>query len=273
MKATPFFDVNGQPSEPLLKLLERLGVQHDGTLKSIRDATQEAWYQAGKLRAEIKDTVEQGQLHNDVVGHFSQLGMMHAVESEGSYEYALLLGATVAAVRKRLAFLRTQWEKGLLFKELVLLGSERDLIPEKEGHDVLFNPKNAELPFPEVRAKTAEAPPRNEIEMMEMVCQQADFPWDNRVRVTPVRTPGRANTSVTVQQWLKDAQPEPGTCLAMSSQPFVSFQTLVVEKELKKHNNRFSVDGIGYASLTLPVATYLDNVAKVIYELAESECV
>lgn len=270
---TPLFDAQGQPTEPLLRLLERLGVQHDGTLKGIRDSTQAAWYQAGKLRAEIKDQMEVGQLRNDCLGPLAALGFLREAEApETSYSYALVLGATVVAVRKRLAFLRDEWERGVRFREIVLLGSERALLPDKEGMDVLYNPQNAELPFPEDRAKTAETPPRNEIEMMVAVYKQPDFPWTSRgITATAIHATGKANTSDTVQVWLQEEQPEPGACLAVSSQPFVSFQQVVIGNELPEG---FTVTGVGpLANPSLPLATFLDNVAKLIYELARAESV
>lgn len=268
---TPLFDAQGQPTEPLLRLLERLGVQHDNTLRGIRDATQSAWYQAGKMRAEIKDQMEVGQLRNDCLGPLAQLGFLREAEApQTEHAYALVLGATVVAVRKRLAFLRDEWERGVRFREVILFGSERALMPDKEGMDVLYNPQNAELPFPEDRAKTAEAPPRNEIEMMVAVYNQPDFPWTPKgIKATAIHATGKANTADTIRVWLQEKQPEPGACLAVSSQPFVSFQQVVIANELPED---FMVIGIGpAANPSLPLATFLDNVAKLVYELARAE--
>ena len=276
MKRTALFFDNGQPTEPLLHLLDLFQVRHQRTLKSIRDVTQHAWYQQGKLRAEIVDRAECEWLRTEAMRIFEQLGMVKEVSTKTNMHYkrCLLLGATVVAVRKRLAFLKDTWNAyGARFGELILLGSERDLLPEKEVDSILFNHQNEEFPFPQYHTNTALPPPRNEIEMMQMVYNQSEeqLPWKGRIGIKTVSAPGRANTLDTVREMLKggswDTQEN---FLAVSSQPFVSYQQLTIAKEMALHHPKFYVDTIGYAaSSALPITTYLDNVAKVIYELED----
>lgn len=262
---TLLFDNQGRSTAVLSQLLELMGVQHDGTLVSIRDATQEAWYQAGKLRSEISDHAGIEDVRDDVLRCVQLLGCIDEVSPPSQhFEYAFLLGGTVVAVRKRLRYLM---ESESRFTTLVLMGSERKLLADKEAPDILFNPKNTEFPFPETHSCSSDTHPTNEIEMMHLVLKQSDFARLRKPVVT-VCGQGRANTAQTIQEWLR-ASPEPGACLAASSQPFVSFQQIVIANELPEG---FIVAGIGpAANPTLPVATFLDNVAKLIFELARAE--
>ena len=133
--STLFFDASGNPTRPLLNLLSLCEVEHVGTLPSIRDATQREWYQAGKLRAEIAE--KHGSKKEQVLPLFEQLGLVSEVRSNRlEHSFCLLLGATVVAVRKRLAFLLSEWERGVRFVHLAFLGSNRPLMQDKERSEI-----------------------------------------------------------------------------------------------------------------------------------------
>jgi hypothetical protein len=266
--STPLFDNDGRPTAALSELLTLFEVEHDGTLSGIRDATQAAWYQAGKLRAEI--TEKHGHKKEAALPLFEQLGFMGAVKaSHENYLHALVLGATVVAVRKRLAFLVSEWERGVRFSTLSLLGSERPLMADKESANVLLDPNNADLPF-DASVAAPNILPTNEGEMMAMVYAQATsrFPWGDlpmQLVVAPKIEGRNANTADTLLEWNKLSLMG-GRCLVISSQPFVTYQGVIARKNLSRRHD--VVDCAGYASAILPVTTYLDNVAKIIHELA-----
>ena len=102
--ATPLFDTTNNPSQPLLELLALMSVSHDGTLRGIRHATQAAWYESGKFRAQIQERHADKKI--DALPYLDALGFIHEVEPlEGrNFEHGLVLGGTVTAVRRRLAF-------------------------------------------------------------------------------------------------------------------------------------------------------------------------
>lgn len=263
--ANMLFDKKGNPASALLDVLRITGVDHDGTLMGIRNSTQSTWYQSGKIRANIGE--EHGDLKTALMPLFMKLGLMEEVKAKDrEYDNVLLLGATLLAVRKRLAFLMREWNRGVRFQQIVLLGSGRPLT-EKESAESLFDSKNPELPFDEEWAKPPVFP-GNEGEMMWMVYDQAAsrFPWKNEAEVIFCIHPGKANTEETILHWMEVKTPLPGKCLAVSSQPFVGYQELTVRKVLP---DSFLVEAIGYgAPPSIPVTVFLDNLAKVIYELA-----
>lgn len=272
-QSTSLFHTDGTPRRPLVELLEILGVQHDGTIASIRNATQTCWYQAGKFSAEIRDTVNTASRHAGLMRFFAALRLCEKVVPRlPQYDHCLLLGATVTAVRRRLAFLRDQWNVphyGVRFRNLFLLGSERLLFSDKESPEILFNSENEDLPFNAFRLSSHELP-TTEWEMMQFVHRTADLPWKKEsVGFAYVHTPGvRANTGDTIQAWLKEFNPKPGSCLAVSSQPYVGYQEAVIRNILLE---KFPMEAIGSAAgESTPAAVYLDTLAKQIFEEAKA---
>ena len=258
------FDSKGCASKALVELLEILNVPHDGTMSGILVATQQAWYEKGKLRAEIKE--RHGD--KDLSSFFQRLGMTHEVltERKGDISCGLLFGATVTAVRKRLALLAREWERGARITQLVLLGSTRALLSDKESPDIL-------LSAGEILLKDSWSPPhtlpRTESEMMELVLDQSVLPWNGLGIITTVvnassESGGNPTAGDTINEWLRFG-PTKTKLLAVSSQPFVGYHDALLRRKLPG----WEIETIGYAAPSgLPNTTFLDNLAKWIYELA-----
>jgi hypothetical protein len=259
------FFKNGQPSNALLELLEVLGIKHDGTLIGIRDATQKSWYQSGKFRAEIKENPEYLVLKDKLMSIFRELGLVEGVfASKLSYDIALIHGGTLPAVQKRIAFLAQEWKRGVRFKIVSFLGSQRKIISdkedpckiEKEVWGVPFNIEKTPIHY------------EHEFEMMSILYEVANLPWKNEI---PLRflfpAKENANTKETTREWYERFKGEAfNSLLFISSQPFVSFQQIVVKKVIFDRE----VETIGYsAPQSIPITAYLDNIAKIIYELSE----
>ena len=76
-------------------------------------------------------------------------------------------------------------------------------------------------------------------------------------------TISRANTEDTLRHWLT-TDPIPGTCLAVSSQPFVGYQHSVARTVLPVN---FEIETVGDISAEdEPLAVYLDTVARWLYQ-------
>lgn len=260
----PFFDTNGLPTEALLALLELCEVSHDGTLPGIFAATQSAWYQSGKLRADIQE--KHGDKRERAMPIFDQLGLLREVSTQSiTCGHAIVLGAKKLAVRKRIASLVHAWRvSGARFSQLVFCGSNR-----LSDESVLDN-RNAELPFTLPSIPRYVESPNTEIAMMEAVYTLARdlFPWNDSVipifKETVV-TGRNASTHDTLMDWDGVARPS-GDVLIASSQPFVSFQALIATKCLPQCR----VHAIGAAATpTLPISVYLDNISKFIFELCD----
>lgn len=261
MTRPDLFDAAGNPHSALIQTLDRCNVSHNGTLQGICNATQQAWYQEGKLRAEIKDTQADAVLRPELWPLFTELGFVHEVHaSREHYRTAGVLGATLIAVRKRLRYLIAEFERGVRFDQLVLFGGTRPLMKDREGPEAMLKVDNAELPVKDGwHAPTTL--PTTEMGMMKLVHSQATYPNGfPSEKITFVEATG--DTRATLKAW---QTPESDSLLS-SSNPFISYQQQVARRVL----HSLQIDCIGYAAAdTTPIATMLDNLAKLIYELAE----
>lgn len=267
--STTLFDNAGKPTPELLALMNLTGVLHEGTLSSIRDATQKQWFQQGRIRADIVE--QHGAIKNQAMQLFSSLGFVQAVrppEENRHYKHAFLLGAKLRAVRKRLFYLKELWDNGCRFDNIHLLGSSLPLGDDELGE--LSNAQNAEFPFEE---SVTLAGVTTQATMMKCVYQQSLslLPWKATVGMTCLRMgPDRekANTEDTFVAWDEIKRHEStGTCLVVSSQPFVSFQRVIACKVLGQRHP--IIHAVGYESpQKIPVTAFFDNTAKIIFEVA-----
>jgi len=266
-------DKQGRPTETLQKLLDLFGIEHDGTLESVVAETQKVWLRpAGKERWEVA-LLHEGN-REQILPLLKKIGSVDAIfPSQKNYQYGVVLGALVSRVRSRFAFLLDLWKKGIRFDEVVFLGGERPLHATLESADLLLDPNNKELPFSE-GWRLKEKLPETETEMMKMVFDQAELPegFAENVNVTFVdaqmqqRADGtlrRPTTNDTVEKWLEQ-NPEPGSCLFVSNQPYTGRQDSVARTYLPK---RFSIETVGsQAYQDLPIVTFLDSLARWLYQ-------
>lgn len=265
---------DGKPVKALRDLARRHGIEvgDDITANDLSDTMQKRW---------IRETEHQYQIPGGPPSHedmdfLKELGLVDAVPApQRSYAGALVLGATVVAVRKGLAYLVEQWNESadaygghrLTLSTVFMLGGARPLDKEKESPTVLRTP--AELPFKNGWTPPAEAP-TTEAGMMRLVFEQSDLPpWNGVFIDTPLQpappttTMRHPNTTDTAKEFLK-TNPPSGKYLVVSRQPFVARQTRNVQNALP---NTFTVTGIGYgAAATTPLKTFLDETARLLFE-------
>lgn len=277
MKKLVCFDENKQPNKQVIDLLSLFQVSPtDYSPKAVREATQAAWYQAGKLRAEIQALCKDEIKKALAMPIFKQLGFVDAVKPKGAkFNYIVFLGAALGGYRKRVKYfadVSSSVEENE--EELISLGGERPLL-DKENEQALLHPEKSDLIFPIKEGFSFNGNlPTNEAEMMDLVWKQSALPesWYSKKRylVTTPRIPDETkedgfrnpNTEETMRTWLS-LNPKPGRVLLISSQPFVSFQEWQGTKVLEG----FDVEAIGYAAPEfIAVSVFLDNAAKVIFE-------
>ena len=127
--------------------------------------------------------------------------------------------------------------------------------------------------------------------MMDFTWQQSQLPesWKYELVNTPLQLKDSKNpeagkrppnTRETVVEWIhplpdqpEREPPKPGHYLVFSNQPFVQYQELTVQNAyrmcvaLGRAPSGFTFSTCGpKSSLTLPLATYLDNIAKQVFE-------
>lgn len=202
------------------------------------------WIQAGKERWEMDRSFEDKR--DQAMPLLTELQCVEEIRSaKEHYDYALVLGATGPVMQSRLDFLYEEWQRGIRFAQIVLLTGDRDLDP---------------------RIETIPDRVKNETELLLYLFNQ--HPLKNLVPTVVIDSPKqiledgtirRPTTISTVIEWIK-TDPKTGSCLAVSTQPFVGYQEAVIRSVVPRS---FEVEAIGPAiGKNYPLSIYLDNFAK-----------
>lgn len=181
---------------------------------------------------------------------FEKLGYFNLLEPQKkTYDYIVVLGATLQRIRIRLATLKKYWERGIRCKKIIFLTGARPLEPF-EGADLLADFKQTILPIKENWQLPTEYP-QTEAEIFMAIWNQAQLPEDlAAIEIECVDTPmqkwpdgkiQRPNTGDIVKQWLS-RNPTPGDCLFISNQPHVGYQDALIRRFISKD---FLVEAVG----------------------------
>jgi hypothetical protein len=264
-------DGEGKPSNNLKRLLELFSIQHDNTLKTIVEKTQQVFMcQPGKEGFQIGDSFKEQT--DEALSLFYGIGLLQEIRPHyKQYDYALLLGTALPEVRMRLAYLIDLFNKGIRFKAIVLLAGARSLDPRLESELELLNPSQSLLPLKQYWHLTGELP-KTESDMMKMVFDQAALPEEMQsIPCIFIDTPMHSNsdgdlyppsTEDIVAQWLSQ-NPIPGTCLVISNQPYVGCQDAIIKRILPK---TFSIDTVGKKATEMNMTIFLDTIARWLYQ-------
>lgn len=276
LEHSQIFTPDGTANDRFSELLQLFAIEQRD-VEGVSNVLQAKWYQDGTFRYAMVDTAVSSDNQAAAMALLRELGFMSAIDAAegGQHRYAQILGATVVAVRKRLALARKCWvERGVRFEGVELLGAvQRGLQGPNESVQSLYDGTNADLPFDPVEVGQF-GEPKNEAEMMELQARLAErvLPWTSviptRLTATPPQVGRNTNVGDTTQAWLDQYQPEPGKVLAVASQPYTSQQGLAIQNTL---GAGWEVEAIGYeAPASVKLGGYLDNVAKLVYETLRS---
>jgi hypothetical protein len=232
------------------------------SLEEIIQKTQRHWLRKpGLERHELIDSSYEAKryLLLPLLQPLKVLDKVEAKQIYNPYDVVLIHGAMADAVKIRIQFLMTEYQRGVRFNQVVLLSGDRPLHTEKESEYLQLG-------------LTTEA------EMMQHLWETMPGLTDSiKQHVHLVVAKGkivngkykRPNTRDTVYQWLNELAPKLGDrYLAVSHQPFVPFQDFVLYNTLTEKLKHISLETIGpQASLDERVAVHLDNLARCLYEL------
>lgn len=266
------FDAKGNLSQALTALLELTGIQHDGSLASAVEQTQQQWLRAtGKERWQINELFPEKR--QEALLLLDELGCIAAVQpTHNHYDYAIILGASVPAIRIRLSYLAQLWQDGVHFENLIFLGGARPLDPQRESASVLLDTKNKTLPAKNGWQYNGILP-TTEITMMQFIYDQADLPKEFmacpvKFISTPLQktnyaaNPRNPNTADIITTWLAQ-DPMNGTCLFISNNPYIGYQDAVVRTTMPQD---FIIETVGNAATDeTKLSVFLDNCARWLY--------
>ncbi|MDP3787802.1 MAG: hypothetical protein Q8Q60_00620 [Candidatus Chromulinivorax sp.] len=258
-KYAEIVNAQGKPSQALLELLSLTGIEHDGSLASIVQATQATWIR--KPGTERWDINEEDRGNKELIHR--QLMKMNLIDtvtpSKKKYDYALWMGAAYPRMQTRFAYLVKLWEKGVRFDQIVLLSGARPLTDGEQSalvHDFNLGSK----------ASITEA------DAMKLVYENTAMPDEMRkiplvvidvpMQIAQNGTLARPTTGDTVNAWMA-LQPQPGSCLVVSNQPYVAYQNSVTKTLLPSD---FVVETVGEKSDDTNIDVKLDTVAQLLYQ-------
>lgn len=247
--------------EKVQALMRALHMSSCATMQERVALTQSAWLRpSGSERWDIKESSpEQRAL---LMPYFHDLSLVEAIyPQKNHYTYGLVHGSVMADFRVALRFLRTLWLRGIRFEHLVLLSGKRKLDQQQEIAVLL----KEGVDYKDL--------PATETDMMLTEFQQADLPQDllclpRTVVVAPEHmlqdgSRVRPTTADTVKTWLQH-NPQPGSVLAISSQPSCLYQQVVARTLLPAC---FSLETVAdIVSPQVPVGEYLDSLARILYQ-------
>ncbi len=243
-------------SEALRRLFEACHEPWPLSLNEIVNVTQKTWMRPkGLERWQIPEKYPEKR--DTLLPLFKSLGFIDAVHAtQKHYDYGIVHGATVQRSQSRIEWLVQQWERGVRFDSLVFLSGERAL------------DKDLELSHIEKLWHAPEIWPTSETEMIAWLWRRMAIPDAMRklpyTLINASASDTRAHTGDTVVEWMAK-NPGAGTILAVSNQPFVSYQHMSL---LRRLNCAFEVETIGEAASNNTLnAVYLDNLARLLFEI------
>lgn len=276
LKASPnsLIDSSGNVHPKYVEIIDLLQLPHfDRSVYELVSVTQNHWLRGqGKERWHMQEIYIESSKKKQIMNALLHLGLIKEIRPQNKhYNYAIVNGATLPVVRKRLFFLKTLIEEGIQIDKIIVLGSARPLDPLKDPLSELFNPENPYFSF-----KSDFNPnipiPKTEFEMMKIIYEQSNLGlimssipvefYNTEMIVASNGHPKRPSSEDLVATWLASS-PQPGTCLAIFSQPHVYCQQAAYRHVMPSN---FSVEGVGYeCPQGLSLAYHLDNLARWLY--------
>ncbi len=268
----------GKLSPAVLDILQLTNISHNGTLPSVVEATQKEWLRkAGTERWEMDNARE--DLGPSITPLFMQLGIIDEIApTHKHYTYGIILGSPMNDMRNRFAYALELWNRGVRFDHLVFLVGARPLDPTEESEAVLYDRNNDILPIRPDWKKPKRAP-KTETDASKLLFDQSILSRSFResVKVTFIDTPmqplpdgklRRPNTDDTVNLFKPMLELHPGTILAISDQPDIGYQAVILRTLLKD----YSVETVGpKAREPVHVGITLDAIARWLYSENKSQ--
>lgn len=275
------FDSDGKPTQVFSNFLSDIGIPGND-LSSINNSLQARFFQKGPdgkplERWELKE-VEVSCPKERIITHLSNCGFIAATfPTLRDYNRAAWPGALLVRARARLYDLIQAWEGKTRWQELVVFGSKRALLPDKEGPEALCD--NKALPLIR-RDWPAIIWPRTELEMMRFLWDWSEMPREMRkVPVTfvdaplkaplePGGQPVRPNTEDTILYWLETERPASGSMLVSCGAPYgmaidEAFQMILVPRGDE-------IETFGHAAPEFPIETFMREVAGCVNRIKRS---
>jgi hypothetical protein len=276
----------GQANEHLLNFLDLFGIKHQGTVKSINAAMQEHFIRKpGLERWHLEDTEQDKELRTPAL---ELLRNMHLVEAipylSVNVDYFLLFGAKLPRMEQRFKDFLAQYNPGILqCKNIVLLGGVRKLM---EDEVAVIQKELADEYDNFLKRLGKQSTELTEADALRFIWQtkaignlKAQFQEGKNlffVNSTDITqgTNQRPTTGSTIETWLTEFKPAPGSCHANVEKPYGVRMEKNLRLILEKHsqalgsaNQKFSITWNSPAAANdLLLTTYKDELARTFFQ-------
>lgn len=260
---------DGTPSNALMNVLHLWHISQTASLNDIIQKTQ-VLLRKPKQERQIKNTRDMKS--SQVFQLFDQLGLIQKVSpQQQQYDYVILLGCTLSTFHQRLDHLVELFQQGIRFNTIIVLAGQRQLDPKIESVSLMKNPSHAGLPLKKNWQLTKI--PKTEADMVRMVFNQTELPLE--ITQLPIifidapqtssNLPKHPPTGNALIRWM-NMHPQPGSCLVISSQPYVGYQDAVVRTYI---HNDFIIDTVGRATTEKDIDKFLTTLARWVYQMKQ----
>lgn len=237
-------------NDHLLELLALCEIKHSGTFQSILEATQKLWLLSPGEKEHIEGTTYPLHAADRIKELAYELGYGYEVSPQhSSYDYAIFLGGETETMEPRVAYLDKLWTQGIKFGSLVFHAG----IHEMPNYDRNKNLTEAET----LRLFHIQAELEKKFPAIPHVW--IDIPLQGEAR--------NPNTADGVMAWLAHS-PKPGSCLVISSQPYISYQHEIFKTSMPRS---FTIETVGPSCAeTIEVSEILDSITRHFYQQAQN---
>lgn len=242
------------------------------TFKSIVEKTQTDWLRpAGKERWQTNEVELNENDKKKALDCFSELGCLNEIKpTQESYDVCFVFGATASRMVSRIATAINLNKKGIKYKKLILLTSQRPRDKEIENEEAFILKKNDNRLKVKKNWKYDGIEPKNENELAEIIVNQISFPQNflKNIKIEFINTPmqknddgsmRRPNTGDTIKKYLENS-PTAQKCLFISNNPYIGYQHSVAKTYMPSN---YTVETVGdAASKNEKISTLFDNLAR-----------
>ncbi|OHT00310.1 hypothetical protein TRFO_07973 [Tritrichomonas foetus] len=245
----------------LFNLFKRLNVLGITTAKEANKYAQENFLRPAGVERQMQLPHQLESKFDEIAPILDSMYMISAISASGHFRYLAFNGQSLPQMRRQAEFIKKM--KNLEYDEIVWVTGARNLKAIYDAEDPLFGKLKDEAESAQYLLKTYFPHKKSKV-------LNATLDGNDKYLVRP-------NTKTTVDAWMK-TNPEPGSILMVSNNPYIGYQYLTWYGVLQK-NGWFEKGG----SLSMcgdsqnedkrnRLAVILDNVARTLYtELSNSK--
>ncbi len=255
------FNDKGEPKKPLISILDALYLPHNKSACSVYEATKVLLRKKDLNSRELSEKNLTYEQKTTILSALEELGFIGEVRTPSlEYDDVIIICAYGPDVQSRMQHLVHLYEKGLRFKRLFLLIRSRNRDSLYEPTRLFACPNKGTLVLKDIETEEGMTPllwkhickPKY-LEEVELVVIKAEK-----------RKVGHSNTYDALESLKKGGYDLEGkTYLAISSQPYVPYQSALLKRVLPPSYKGVTVGAA--AKQKILFSQYLDTLARAVH--------